>query len=142
MHLLVDGGIVNNLPGDVMRARCGGLVISVSVSPDEELPVSEEGLPSQWRIFWNRVLPFQSKRIDAPNILDILMHTATLASASRSAQVARSVELYLHPSIDSYGMSEFEKMEELVECGYAYTMQAAAGWKGSRCCLLESIPVG
>ena len=133
MHLLVDGGVVNNLPGDVMRTRCGGLVIAVNVSPEEELPVSEEGLPSQWRIFWNRVLPFQSKRIDAPNILDILMRTTTLASASRSAQVARSVDLYLQPPIDSYGMLEFEKMEELIECGYTYTMEAAAGWKGPRC---------
>jgi NTE family protein/lysophospholipid hydrolase len=133
MHLLVDGGVVNNLPGDVMRTRCGGLVIAVNVSPEEELPVSEEGLPSQWRIFWNRILPFQPKRIDAPSILDILMRTTTLASASRSAQVARSVDLYLHPPIDSYGMLEFEKMEELIECGYAYTMEAAAGWKGPRC---------
>ncbi|MGH7417164.1 MAG: patatin-like phospholipase family protein, partial [Candidatus Rokuibacteriota bacterium] len=32
MHLLVDGGIINNLPGDVMRQRGGGSVIVANVS--------------------------------------------------------------------------------------------------------------
>lgn len=82
-----------------------------SVSPEKDIPVSEYGFPSQWSLFWDRILPFRSKRIDAPSILDILMRTTMLASASHTEQVARSVDLYLHPPIEDYGMLAFDKME-------------------------------
>jgi NTE family protein/lysophospholipid hydrolase len=131
-HLLVDGGIVNNLPGDVMRLKCGGgPVIAVDVSPEEDVGMKEPGFPSQWRLFWNRVLPGQ-RRIGVPGIIDILMRTTMLASANRTSLVRRSVDLYLRPPIDTFGMLEFERMEELVECGYRYTLEAAAAWKGGR----------
>lgn len=128
-HLLVDGGIVNNLPGDVMRLKCGGgPVIAVDVSPEEDVGMKEPSFPSQWRLFWNRVLPGQ-RRIGVPGIIDILMRTTMLASANRTSLVRRSVDLYLRPPVDTFGMLEFERMEELVECGYRYTLEAAAGWR-------------
>jgi NTE family protein/lysophospholipid hydrolase len=131
-HLLVDGGVVNNLPGDVMRVKCGGgPVIAVDVSPEEDVGMREPGFPSPWRLLWNRLLPAQ-KRIAVPGIIDILMRTTMLASAARTAQVKRSVDLYLRPPTDGFGMLEFERMEALVECGYRYTLEAAAGWRGGR----------
>ena len=49
-HLLVDGGILNNLPADVVRAMGADVVIAVNVSADAELlpfeaPESEGRLP-------------------------------------------------------------------------------------------------
>lgn len=128
-HLLVDGGVVNNLPGDVMRNKCGvGPVIAVNVSPEEEVGIGAGGFPSPWKIFGSRVLPFTAK-IPVPGMLDILMRTTMLASANRTTQVKNNVDLYLRPPIDGFGMLEFEKMSELVEVGYHYTLKAAAGWK-------------
>jgi len=127
-HLLVDGGVVNILPGDVMRAKCdGGVVIAVDVSPEKDVGIDAGGFPSPWKIFWSRVLPFK-KRKQVPGILDILMRTTMLASANRTARVKRSVDLYLRPPIDNFGMLDFEKMSEIVEVGYRYTLEAAAGW--------------
>jgi NTE family protein/lysophospholipid hydrolase len=131
-HLLVDGGVVNNLPGDVMRERCGGgPVIAVDVSPEEDVRMAVPAFPSQWSLFWNRVLPGQ-ERIAVPGIVDILMRTTMLASAHRTAQVRRSVDLYLRPPIDHFGMLEFEHMEAIAECGYRYALEAAASWRGGR----------
>jgi predicted acylesterase/phospholipase RssA/CRP-like cAMP-binding protein len=128
-HLLVDGGVVNNLPGDVMRNKCGGgPVIAVNVSPEEEVGIGAGGFPSPWKILWSRVLPFR-KKITVPGMLDILMRTTMLASASRTTQVKNSVDLYLRPPVDDFGMLEFERMPDLVEVGYRYTLKAAAGWK-------------
>ena len=127
-HLLVDGGLINNLPGDVMRRKCGGgPVIAVNVSPQEDVGVGADGFPSPWKVFWHRVLPFR-RNLDVSSVLDILLRTPMLASANRTEAVKRSVDLYLGPPIDDFGMLEFEKMADLVEIGYAYTMATAAGW--------------
>ena len=37
-HLLVDGGIVNNVPADVMRDRSGGRILAVRVGEAGEVP--------------------------------------------------------------------------------------------------------
>jgi NTE family protein/lysophospholipid hydrolase len=128
-YLLVDGGVVNNLPGDVMREKCGGgPVIAVDVSVEEEVHIGAGGFPSPWKIFWSRVLPFMTK-ITVPGMLDILMRTTLLASANRTTQVKNSVDLYLRPPVDDVGMLEFEKMSDLVDAGYRCTLKQAAGWR-------------
>ncbi len=128
-HLLVDGGVINNLPGDVMRIKCdGGSVIAINVSPEEDVGIDIGGFPSPWKIFWSRVLPFK-KRITVPGMIDILMRTTMLASSNRTAQVRSSVDLYLRPPIDAYGMLEFEKLNEFIDIGYHYTLKVADGWK-------------
>jgi NTE family protein/lysophospholipid hydrolase len=128
-HLLVDGGVMNNVPGDVMREKCGGgPVIAVNVSPEEDVRIDQAEFPPQWRMFRRRFMPFMTPE-KVPGISDILMRTTLLASASRTAQVQRSVDLYLRPPIDAFGMLDFERMEELVETGYRYTMEAASRWK-------------
>ena len=35
--LHVDGGLIDNLPIDVMAEQCGGAVIAVDVSPEQDL---------------------------------------------------------------------------------------------------------
>ena len=52
-ELLVDGGVLNNLPGDVMRAVGGGWVIAVDVSLDRDLEMREAALPSPWKVLRN-----------------------------------------------------------------------------------------
>lgn len=132
IHMLVDGGVVNNLPGDIMRERCTGSVIAVNVSPEEDLALGASGLPSsQWKIFWSRVLPFR-KKLQAPRLMDILMRATFLARFSRAHEVERSVDLSLSPPIDEFGMLDFEKIDALADLGYEYTMKAAADWTGPR----------
>lgn len=127
-HLLVDGGIINNLPGDVMRQRCGGRVIAVNVSPEEDLTVSDDGIPDAWRLFWNRMAPYKP-RINSPSITDILMRTIVLGSAHRTRQVMKDADLYLRSPIDKFGMLEFESLEQIVEAGYRHAQEQLATFK-------------
>ena len=126
--LLVDGGVINNLPGDVMRQRCGGAMLAVDVSPEEDVSVGLEGFPSPWRILLNRVLPLQ-KKLAVPSIADILMRTLMLGSASRTYQVRRDADLYLRPPIDRFGMLEFHSMKEIAAVGFQYGLQHLPKWK-------------
>ncbi len=130
-HLLVDGSVINNLPGDVMRQRGGGSVIVANVGAADDVRFPPSGLPPEWEIFWNKLLPF-SKPTEVPGIVTILMRTLLLASASRTALVERDADLVLKPPIDAYGLLEFDKIQDIVEAGYRYTLEAAARWSGPR----------
>ena len=44
--LFVDGGLLNNLPADVMRQHGAGIVVGVNVTPGVDLRTSEEGQAS------------------------------------------------------------------------------------------------
>jgi predicted acylesterase/phospholipase RssA len=131
MHLLADGGVINNLPGDVMRERGSGSVIVVNVSSADDLRFPPSGIPSEWEIFWNKVLPF-TQLIPVPRIMGILMRTLLLASTNRTALVERDADLVLKPPMDAYGLLEFGKIHDIAEVGYRYTLEAASRWSGPR----------
>ncbi|MBL9036897.1 MAG: cyclic nucleotide-binding domain-containing protein [Archangium sp.] len=129
-NLLVDGGVINNLPGDIMRKRCNGAVIAVDVSPEEDVSMTHAEFPSPWTMLWNRLWP-RRQRIAVPSINDILMRTLMLGSASRTHQVRREVDLYLRPPIDRFGMLEFDGMRDIAKVGYDYALQHLPKWAES-----------
>jgi NTE family protein/lysophospholipid hydrolase len=58
--LLVDGGLFNNVPADIMKEICGGIVIMVNVSPEEDLQVADryKTTPSDMEVLWSKISPF------------------------------------------------------------------------------------
>ena len=90
-HLLVDGGILNNVPMDIMSAKCvGGTVIAVDVGGGGALGIKpNDKKTTGWSILGNRVNPFAS---NAPinNIFQILMWATTLSSDQYLNQLIKS----------------------------------------------------
>jgi predicted acylesterase/phospholipase RssA/CRP-like cAMP-binding protein len=121
-HLLVDGGVLNNLPVDVMRGCCQGKIIAADVTGEEDLKVTGSAIPSPWKVFLSRVLPFtQSIRI--PNIFDVLMRTVVLSSVQRRNQVIRDVDLYLRPPVHDFRLLDFKAIDRLIDIGYRHTRE-------------------
>ena len=91
--LLVDGGVLNNVPADVMKKRCGGKVIAVDVTPEKDLAVSGPypEAASGWNFLLNR------KRLELPSILAIIMRTVMLSSAHYRGRVSRDIDLLVAP---------------------------------------------
>ncbi len=118
--LLVDGGVVNNLPGDLMRARCRGKVIVVNVSPDEDRTFAITTVPSPWAVLWSWLNPWRVG-MDVPTVLHILTRTATLASADRARAVEDDADLYLRPPVQDFGLLDFGRIRDIVAASYHYT---------------------
>jgi predicted acylesterase/phospholipase RssA len=118
--LLVDGGVLDNLPGDVMRSISGGPVIVVDVTPGQDLKATCESAPSPWRILRDRFLSRPGPGM--PGIVDILMRATTLNSVRVAGEVKRDADLYLHPPVEGFGMLEFDAVERIVAIGYEYTI--------------------
>jgi len=118
--LLVDGGILNNLPGDVMKELFGGLVIAVDVSRNTSLSVDYGEIPSPSRILWSRLWPF-TPSLEAPGTLDILVSSTLLSSINKRDEVKRSLaDLYLQPPVSAFKILDFTPIDKIVEIGYRY----------------------
>ncbi len=119
-NVFVDGAIVNNLPGDIMRKRSCQKVIVVDVGSEVTFAFQIAEFPSPWQFLWNQVLPFR-RRLDVPNIAAVLMRTTEVSSNQKTTEVKRDADLCLRPPIDEYGVLEFESIDRIVEAGYRYT---------------------
>ncbi len=124
-RVLVDGGVINNLPVDVMRERFGGCVIAVDVGGSHSMEVDPdaEQAPSGWKILWRRLNPFQSA-LKLPSIVEILYRTATF-SASRSDSRSRDLaDMVITPPVGHIGILEFKPFDAIVEAGYRDALHA------------------
>ena len=127
-NLLVDGGVLNNLPVDIMRELCGGSVIAVNVSPEKDLTVECEQFPSPWKVLWDRIFPSQ-KTINVPNILDLLMRATMVGSIHQTNAVKIAADLYLQPPVERFKLLDFKAFDEIVTAGYEYARKELAVWK-------------
>ncbi len=118
-HILVDGGLVNNLPGDVMRARDCRTLIVVDVGSEHEFIFRLAEFPSPWQFLRSRVMPFGA-RIEVPHIFDVLLRTTDVSSSQKTRDVKNNADVCLRPPIDAYGVLQFEALDEIAEVGYRY----------------------
>jgi predicted acylesterase/phospholipase RssA len=129
-RLLVDGGVLDNLPGGIMRERFAGPLIAVSASPSEDFTARCEEFPSPWRVLVKRLLRF-TKTPYMPSILDVLVRSVNVGSIPRARQVQQDADLFLAPPIQKYGMMQFEAMEAIANVGYRHAAARIEKFKKS-----------
>lgn len=121
--LLIDGGVLNNVPADVMKRRCGK-VIAVDVTPEKDMaanaPYPEAA--SGWSFFWKRKTPV------LPSIMAIIMRTVMLSSAHYRGRVNRDIDLLVAPPSGGFGMFEWHRLDEIAQGGYNTAKPAIARW--------------
>lgn len=117
-ELLVDGGLINNLPTDVMHAMGRGKVIASDVSGDDDLRVDGLGAETPE--------PLKNARGEGPvpNIFRILFRTATLTSDKEMDAQQRVSDLYLRMPVGNFGMFDWEAIDAIVDKGYEYASAA------------------
>jgi NTE family protein/lysophospholipid hydrolase len=130
-HILVDGGLVNNLPGDVMRERACRTLIVVDVGSEHEFIFKLREFPSPWQFLRSRILPFAA-RIDVPHIVDVLIRTTDVSSSQKTRDVKRNADVCLRPPIDAYGVLQFESLDEIADVGYRYAKAKIEQLRGEK----------
>ncbi len=120
--LLVDGGVVNNLPVDVMREAGAGRIIAVDVSGATEPSFKGKAFPSPWVVIRDRLL--RRPPVEAPRLGDVILRCTVIGSAYRVAHARRDADLYLQPPVQDIGMMEFDSLDRAVEIGYQYSREA------------------
>jgi NTE family protein len=117
-RLLVDGGVLNNLPVDLMDAS-EGPVVAIDVIRRMR-PAEEEQAVSR-----------------LPSIMETLSRATVLGSAERAERNRRLAALTITPDVQDMGLREFSKLEEAVDAGRkaADEALAAGGEKDLRAAL-------
>jgi predicted acylesterase/phospholipase RssA len=129
--ILVDGGLVNNLPGDVMRERACRTLIVVDVGSEHEFTFNLPEFPSPWQFLRSRILPFAA-RIEVPHIVDVLIRTTDVSSSQKARDVKRNADICLRPPIEAYGVLQFESLDEIAEVGYRYAKSKMEDLRGKK----------
>ena len=116
-HLLVDGGVMNNLPVDVMAADANGPIIAVDVSGEIDLRCDDErfGERSILSLIWQRMR-------GSPSIISILMRAGTVGSDSQRRQVRALADFLIEPPLDGISIRDWNAYERIIAQGYAYAM--------------------
>ncbi|MEQ8716282.1 MAG: cyclic nucleotide-binding domain-containing protein [Acidimicrobiales bacterium] len=120
-ELLVDGGLLNNLPLDEMRRRNpSGTVLAIDVSPTDA-PSLDVGFGlslSGWRALWDRL--DRRRGHDAPPTLPgILVRSTLMASVQNRDRLVREghADLYVHLPLEDCGLLDFDAVASMADRG-------------------------
>jgi predicted acylesterase/phospholipase RssA len=130
-ELLVDGGVLNNLPADIARdiVRTGA-VIAVDVNPRAGPRASDDygDVLDGWQLAWRRLSP-KAHPLPMPGIHDLLERMTMLGSIQQATQsVQATADLYLHPPTDMVRFLDFGAMDDHVQRGYEFSRPLVRAW--------------
>jgi NTE family protein len=114
-HLLVDGGVMNNLPVDVMRehATGAGPIIACDITGEVDLQAGDSryGERRWWWLLWQRMR-------GSPSIVSILMRSGTVGSEAQRRIVREQADYLIEPPMPSIGLRDWKKFDVAIQEGY------------------------
>ncbi len=112
-HLLVDGGVMNNLPVDVMRVRGAGPIIACDVQGEIDLKAADEryGERPWWWLLGQRMR-------GTPSIISILMRSGTVGSEAQRRIVREQADYLIEPPMLGIGLRDWKRFDDAIRDGY------------------------
>jgi len=115
--LMVDGGVFNNYPTDVMARTGVARIVGVSISRDAHQDVGYDEVPGGWTLAWDK-LTGSRRKYRVPSLMATLTSAATLYSASRERFSESLTDLEFRLSLPSVGILDWRAFDHAVGVGY------------------------
>jgi NTE family protein len=127
--LLVDGGVINNLPVQPMAASNEGPVIAVDVSagfinPEEHLPRSGRPRARRLAAYARQTLVGSPEVL--PNFKEVLMRSIGIGSIDAVDVARRQADLLITPSAADVDTLDFTHLDRVIEIGRQAARKALA----------------
>jgi NTE family protein len=119
----VDGGVMDNLPVEMMRQQGGGIVIGVDIETAGAISAGE-GVEMPWsawqfvrRLFWRR-----KETLPLPSIVKILLRSALVNSDQATARQREGADLVFRPPASGIDLLDWQAMDRVIEIGYRHAL--------------------
>ncbi len=117
--VLVDGGMMNNLPADVMADMERGTVLAVDVGSDLAFHrVPRRGWRGRLMRQWLRVPEAM------PALAPLLLRAATVSGSAQTLMALDHATAVLKPPLAGIDLRDWSSYEEAAELGYRHTREA------------------
>jgi predicted acylesterase/phospholipase RssA len=129
-EVLVDGGVINNMPTDLMRAQLpAGQVVAVKVSNEQPIGTDYRFGPSLsgWTVLLSQ-LRGPGKRLRAPSFFDVLMRVLEISAVDSGVTNLAFADLLIRPPVERFGTLAFGAYDQIVEAGYRAAQTQLAAW--------------
>jgi NTE family protein len=114
-HLLVDGGVLNNVPDDLIRNKGADTILSVNVSPlkDKNLYQLLEDKRVSGKSFFQNLW----ENIKYPPILKIMGRASMLEGREITKAKVSRMDLFLHFHLEEFNLFDFNKYDLIIKKG-------------------------
>ncbi len=115
---LVDGGMINNVPADVLVAKGCNFVIAVSVTAKMEMEFARNRPDT----------PVDNMK--SPSTLQTILRTYLVQSASVNALGVQPADIVIEPDVTQFKLTDFVKTDKLSAVGESTTLAEIPKIKG------------
>jgi predicted acylesterase/phospholipase RssA len=130
-QLVVDGGVLNNLPVDIMRRKPVDTIIAVDLSSHKEREVDYDAVPSAMRLLVGRWLPF-TRRPAVPGIMSLMLKGQELGSLVHARENRKLADLVLRPPVGHHEFADVRPFDRIVRAGYDDAREQVGRWLADR----------
>ena len=139
--LIVDGGVMNNFPVDIMREYLeGGTVIGTIVtSKGSTRPYDIDDEIDGTKAFFSRILPWMKKK-RVPSIVKTILAASSVNAYRQQVQYRDRADFLMETDTTPYGTMDFDDVWSLVDIGYEAHREQALEWASEHQALIEQPP--
>ncbi len=122
-RVLVDGGVIDNMPVAEMRRRLAGSIVAVDVGGNYRLDTDREEteLPPWWKV-WAR---WRQRRY--PGLGQLLYRAGLVNSAATVERQRGQTSLLLTPDLHGIELLGWHQFDRAIDLGYQYTLRHVGG---------------
>jgi NTE family protein len=122
--VLVDGGVMCNLPAEMMRGIHAGPIVAVDVSIDSGLFPRDIAVPKSL-MKW----AYSGEWRKGPPIVSLLLRSATVTAHRDLVAARKAADVLIVPKLDGVEIRNWKAFEPAVAAGYAAAQEALATLK-------------
>lgn len=126
--VLIDGGVLNNIPIDIMKEKGAGKIIAVDLDLTEDFQFQYTKLPSTWKILKNWISRSEPS-LRLPYLMTTIWKASVLGSLQKRKNVMNDADIFLNPPVGEIGILEWKTLEKGVEIGYRYTLNQLENYR-------------
>ncbi len=122
-RVLVDGGVIDNLPVGEMRRRLAGGIVAVDVGGNYRLDTTQEEteLPPWWQV-WAR---WRQRRY--PGVGQLLYRAGMVNSAATVERQRSQTSLLIAPDLGGIDLLAWNQFDRAIDLGYQYALRHVGG---------------